>query len=77
MPQRVSFRLAVVATAVVASVALSAQELPLDRLTLPSGFTIEVYASGIENPRQMALSPSGTLFVEYPPSRKRLCGPRY
>ena len=65
MPKRVSFIVAtVVAVAAVGTwAALSAQDLPLDRLTLPSGFKVEVYASGIENPRQMALSPSGTLFV--------------
>ena len=42
---------------------LNAQEIPLDRLTLPQGFAIQVYARGVENARQMALSPSGTLFV--------------
>ena len=51
------------AVAVAGSVALSAQDIPLDRLTLPSGFKVELYATGIENPRQMALSPNGTLFV--------------
>ena len=40
-----------------------AQELPLERLALPDGFHIEVYASGVENARQMALTPDGTLFV--------------
>ena len=40
-----------------------AQEVPLDRLNLPDGFRIEVFASGVENARQMALSPDGTLFV--------------
>jgi len=49
--------------ALVGATVLSAQDLPLDRIALPPGFKIEVYASGIENPRQMALSPSGTLFV--------------
>ncbi len=50
------------AAGVVASPAL-AQEIPLDRLNLPDGFRIEVFASGVENARQMALSPDGTLFV--------------
>ena len=63
MPRLVAFLPVVVLVALVASAILSAQDIPLDRLTLPSGFKIEVYASGIENPRQMALSPSGTLFV--------------
>ena len=35
----------------------------LDRLTLPPGFSIEVYAPDVPNARQMALSPNGTLFV--------------
>lgn len=38
-------------------------EIPIDRLSLPDGFRVTVYASGVENARQMALSPSGTLFV--------------
>ena len=35
----------------------------LDRLNLPPGFSIEVYAADVPNARQMALSPNGTLFV--------------
>ncbi len=46
---------------------IAAQEGPggpqLDRLTLPPGFSIEVYAADVPNARQMALSPNGTLFV--------------
>ena len=38
-------------------------ELPLDKLTLPEGFKIDVYAEGVENARSMCLSPNGTLFV--------------
>src|SRR5690606_6108755 len=41
----------------------SENELPLERLKLPKGFKIEVFVNDIENPRQMALSPSGVLFV--------------
>lgn len=56
-----------VAAAVVAGLAAGAapmaQELPLERLTLPDGFRIDVYATGVENARQMALTPDGTLFV--------------
>lgn len=36
--------------------------LPLDKIKLPAGFTIEVYAE-VENAREMALSPSGVLYV--------------
>ena len=43
--------------------ALAQDALPLDRLRLPPGFRIEVYAEGLENPRSMVLSESGTLFV--------------
>ena len=39
------------------------QPIPLDSLTLPPGFTIDVYAEGMSNPRSMVLSPNGTLFV--------------
>lgn len=37
--------------------------LPLERINLPDGFRIEIYADSVENARSMALSPSGTLFV--------------
>lgn len=35
----------------------------LDRIKLPPGFQIEIYADNILGPRSMALSPSGVLFV--------------
>jgi glucose/arabinose dehydrogenase len=37
--------------------------LPLDRLVLPEGFGIDVYAEGIKNARSLCYAPSGTLFV--------------
>lgn len=37
--------------------------LPVSQIKLPPGFTIEVYATGLDNARQMAISPSGVLFV--------------
>ena len=37
--------------------------LPLDRIRLPPGFKIEVYAENLTYARSMALSPDGTLFV--------------
>jgi glucose/arabinose dehydrogenase len=40
----------------------SSAQLPLSSIKLPPGFSIAVYAE-VENARQMALSPSGTLFV--------------
>jgi glucose/arabinose dehydrogenase len=38
-------------------------ELHLDRIKLPPGFQIDVYAEQVKNAREMALSPNGTLFV--------------
>ncbi len=38
-------------------------DVSLDLLELPEGFRISVYASGVENARQMALGERGTLFV--------------
>lgn len=40
-----------------------AQDLPLEKIKLPAGFSITVYASGIPNARSMALGPEGTLIV--------------
>ena len=37
--------------------------LPLDKIKLPPGFRISVYANNIPDARSMALSPDGTLFV--------------
>src|SRR5918994_7143810 len=39
-----------------------AKTLPLDKIKLPAGFTIDVYAE-VENARSMALSPSGVVYV--------------
>ena len=38
-------------------------DLPLDKIVLPEGFSIDVYAEDVPNARQMALTPGGTLFV--------------
>ena len=38
-------------------------KLPIDKIQLPEGFEIEVYAEGVKNARSMDLSPNGTLFV--------------
>lgn len=37
--------------------------LPLNQITLPAGFKIEVYASGIPDARSMTFGDQGTLFV--------------
>ena len=44
-------------------VSLFASNLPIDSLVLPDGFSVNVYASDVENARQMALSDKGILFV--------------
>ncbi len=52
------------AVAVIAPLAAQDGSGPqLDKLTLPDGFSIEVYAADVPNARQMSLSPNGTLFV--------------
>lgn len=38
-------------------------ELPLDKIKLPEGFKIELFAEDVKNARSMDLSPNGTLFV--------------
>jgi glucose/arabinose dehydrogenase len=48
----------------------SPQKLPLEQIKLPPGFTIDVYATGVENARQMALGDKGTLFVGSRTARK-------
>jgi glucose/arabinose dehydrogenase len=60
MPQLLTFIGVLLAGAVAGG---AEQTLPLDRITLPPGFRIDVYATGVANARSMALSPSGVLFV--------------
>ena len=38
-------------------------QLPIERLRLPQGFTIEVYADSVDGARSMAMGDDGTLFV--------------
>lgn len=40
-----------------------AQSLDLDKLKVAPGFSVEIYASGVKNARQMALGDNGTVFV--------------
>ena len=44
-------------------VAAPASEVQLDKVELPEGFRIEVFADAVPNARQMALGEKGTLFV--------------
>jgi glucose/arabinose dehydrogenase len=41
----------------------AAENPELQKIKLPPGFTISVYAENVPNARQMALGPNGTLFV--------------
>jgi len=41
----------------------AAGELPLDKLKLPAGFKVEIYADGIPEARSLALGDKGTVFV--------------
>src|SRR5690348_14641879 len=40
----------------------ASKTLPLEKIKLPAGFSIAVYAE-VENARQLALSPSGVVYV--------------
>src|SRR3981189_120613 len=39
-----------------------ASELPIDKLTVPAGFKVEVWADGIPEARSLALGDKGTVF---------------
>src|SRR5262249_18032051 len=41
----------------------AADKLPLDKLKAPKGFTIDVYASGVDGARTLRLGDKGTVFV--------------
>ena len=41
----------------------TAQDIPLDRITLPPGFSIAVFTPDVPNARSLARSPSGIVFV--------------
>jgi glucose/arabinose dehydrogenase len=43
--------------------ATAADKLPVDKLKVPKGFKVEVYASGIANARSLRLGDKGTVFV--------------
>ena len=43
--------------------AAAPDKLPLDKLKVPAGFNIEVYAAGMPNARSLALGDKGTVFV--------------
>ena len=41
----------------------TARPLPLDAITLPPGFAIDIYANNVPNARSMTLGPNNTVFV--------------
>src|SRR5205807_3017600 len=43
--------------------AAAADKVPVDKLKVPKGFKVEVYASGIPNARALRLGDKGTVFV--------------
>jgi glucose/arabinose dehydrogenase len=51
------------ATAVAAWASQAPPALPLNQIKLPPGFTIDLYATGVTNAREMVLGAKGTLFV--------------
>ena len=57
------FRLALCALAASAAVCAQARDLPLDKIRLPPGFHITLFAADVPNARGMAWGEKGTLFV--------------
>src|SRR5919108_6241271 len=49
--------------ALVGCTASSNQAVSLDKIQVPPGFSISIYAAGVPNARQMALGSNGTLFA--------------
>lgn len=49
-------------TVIVLAVSAKA-DLQLDKIKLPPGFRVDVYAEGVDNARQMVRGPQGTIFV--------------
>ena len=50
-------------TTAIATATAGAQSLPLDRIRLPAGFSIAVFADGVQEARSMALGRGNVLFV--------------
>src|SRR5437016_1230234 len=57
-----SLTLTIAASLILGSPPVRGDDLPLDKIKLPPGFTIELVAR-VPNAREMALGPRGTLFV--------------
>ena len=54
---------AILIIGVFVAVLRSGQALPIEKIKLPPGFSISIYATGVRNAREMALGSNGTLFV--------------
>jgi glucose/arabinose dehydrogenase len=63
MPANLARYAAFAALALFPALAFAQSKLPLERIKLPPGFEIAVFAEGIKDARSMALGPQGTLFV--------------
>jgi len=64
VPERNMRRLALFPWLLTLALAAGAQsKVPVDRIKLPPGFEVSVFAEGIANARSMALGDKGTLFV--------------
>ena len=61
--QKVSSMRLVSIAASLMCLSLNVMALPLEKLSLPDGYTISVYAENVKNARQMALSKSGVVYV--------------
>ena len=55
--------LAIISAVVLQSIVCGAAQVRLDRIKLPAGFAISVYADHIPDARSMTLAPDGTVFV--------------
>jgi glucose/arabinose dehydrogenase len=60
---RSSFVAGILLVAGVACASAQNNSLPLSQIKLPPGFAIEIYATGVDNARQMTVAPSGVVFV--------------
>lgn len=54
---------AILIIGVFVAVLRSGQALPIEKIKLPPGFSISIYATSVRNAREMALGANGTLFV--------------
>ncbi len=54
---------AVVSSACLNRSLVKVDDIPLDKISLPAGFHIDVFAEGVEGARSMVLGAEGTLFV--------------